>query len=576
MSDSKKARRSKDTSPVRFYEGRMLIQAANLYRGLLRSLLESVQNALDADASRIFIGVNQKLQTAVVLDNGEGADRDRFETALLSVGMSIKPGSKLGRFGFGLVSPTTECATYTFTSWPTSDNIVRRWTFRESDIVEKRQNLRIPCETLDVLPSMPEWAAPYATDTFAVGWRTIIRLDQIKLDRTSSAFDPDEFDSQVRARFSQVMRQTGALVRLVFIDRKGATTTRDINPTAYLGEPLDSARYEYPDTGVVEFTLYRAPETPSGQRRGEIVVMRTNDNTAITLDDFVRQARGRRWAKGLQAAIAALSSGYFEGVITCEKIELDPERSKLLYDDALQYLYLVIEQWYNEVGQHHFESERVQTREARWLELSRKSQAWLRKLLTQPQHRALWEELIEALPSLDTNDGEGDSLSIKPNANDTPRPPREPGGSGSSAKQRRSQPPPSETGGPSVADSQQPHRNAGGLRLEHRILTSSVRLWEFDFQTGVLTFNVRHPVWERLEETEGRHEARNARWIVELQGWLVIQLLTLLLRHPDPEEFEQHRGLVDDQVNLIADWIVDRAADRGRPRKESFDEEDEF
>jgi hypothetical protein len=81
-------------------------------------------------------------------------------------------------------------------------------------------------------------------------------------------------------------------------------------------------------------------------------------------------------------------------------------------------------------------------------------------------------------------------------------------------------------------------------------------LWELDIEMGVLTFNVRHPLWTRLDETNGKHMPRNARMIMHLQEWLTLQVLNLLVIYPDSRDFSEHRNIIDDQLRLYIEMFI--------------------
>src|SRR5690606_8141907 len=42
-----------------------------------------------------------------------------------------------------------------------------------------------------------------------------------------------------------------------------------------------------------------------------------------------------------------------------------------------------------------------------------------------------------------------------------------------------------------------------GLWFQYDPLPGNSHLWEFEFERGVLIFNIRHPVWAKLDETSG-------------------------------------------------------------------------
>ena len=100
--------------------------ASDTYTTLPRTVLEGVQNALDADADTIHIIVDMRGRQIIIRDNGNGVTVKMFDDALLQICNSQKSDDKLGRFGRGLISPLNKCKLFRFTS-------VRNGTRREEN-----------------------------------------------------------------------------------------------------------------------------------------------------------------------------------------------------------------------------------------------------------------------------------------------------------------------------------------------------------------------------------------------------------------------------------------------------------
>lgn len=104
-----------------FHHGEVLLKLSDTYPTLSRSILEMIQNALDALAAHVYVRIDLKRHEAVIMDDGEGITPEKFAEALASVGKSVKSRkSKLGRFGLGLISPLKKVREYTITSFPAS------------------------------------------------------------------------------------------------------------------------------------------------------------------------------------------------------------------------------------------------------------------------------------------------------------------------------------------------------------------------------------------------------------------------------------------------------------------------
>jgi hypothetical protein len=254
-------------------------------------------------------------------------------------------------------------------------------------------------QTFGKLSALPDWFASHLDGEFDAEWRTIVQLEKLKRDRQSSAFDPQEFIVELQTRFSIAMRRLGALVRLVYVDRRGKVTVYDINPMEYVGEELDVVQYDSPETGQVEIGLRLAPEV-AGQQRGIVVVMRTGDNTAVSINDFSRQALvpSNKPSKGLRDALAALRSRRFAGEIRVQLLALDIERGMFAPGEGvLNRLYEFIERWYAEVGWFHFELGVEEARDKRWAAATAAGQQSLAALLSQPQFASLVDSVAGVL-----------------------------------------------------------------------------------------------------------------------------------------------------------------------------------
>ena len=95
-----------------------------------------------------------------------------------------------------------------------------------------------------------------------------------------------------------------------------------------------------------------------------------------------------------------------------------------------------------------------------------------------------------------------------------------------------------------------------GLWFEHTTMPGNLRLWEFDHENGVLSFNVRHTVWAMLGETNGHYTAKHDRQLMQLQEWLSFEVLSLLAQFPDKAEFDERRDLIGDRIKPYATAFI--------------------
>ncbi len=324
MADSKLPTKAR----LDFHHGEVLLKLSDTYPTFSKSILEMIQNALDALAAHVYVKIDLKHRVAVVMDDGEGITPEKFAEALKSVGKSVKSRhNKLGRFGLGLISPLRKVKYFTVTSFPVGVTSPVEWTFNARQIGLQNQEVDIPVKTLGrFVPEPCNWQAD-------ASWRTIVKLFGITADKVVSMVDLDTFEDDLLANFGQAMRMHGTTCFIELIDEQGHRSQREIRPKEYSGQPFPVIAYNGPDAGTVSFELYRS-RSRSGKPRGIVSIRQEGDLFLLPWKNFVNQARGLGWAD-TSPAFQALDSGYFEGVITAEKIQLAATRSKFDISEAL-------------------------------------------------------------------------------------------------------------------------------------------------------------------------------------------------------------------------------------------------
>lgn len=577
MMRDQQIRRSRlpESSQANVHLGEVIWHIADTYPSLMLTVVEGIQNGIDAEAMHVFVGIDLRNRTVVIADDGNGVSKQDFDRALGTIGRTIKSKDKLGRFGRGLIAPLDKCTRFTFASCPIGSSRTLVWTFTGSEIRKQSSGLEIPVSRKYDTPKLPRNFVRFADDEFECTWRTMVTFSGVTKDKVVSVVDLDILESEVRQKLGTRMRERGVTVRAALIDQSGRESWRDIEPLNFRGEPIEVVTYVDSEAGEVEFELYRAPRR-AGVRKGEVIVSQTGDSYGVPMLNLVRQAHSSSWGKDFDHAFSALTSGYFEGVIRCKNIELHAERTRFVFNDALQALYFVLDQWFSECGKGYFEDEQVVSREARWRDLGVQSQQRLRDiLLNRPEYQRLWDGLKQAVKQGRVGEGHLDPESGRPGKLDDETSVRSgQGGAGTGRtkgtgghpstgpRQRDPQERPGDipTGviGPRGQRRQLVRGDSEGLWFEYSWLEGSSHLWEFDFNSGILTFNVRHPQWVKLDETNGKHTPRNAKFIMALQEWLALQVLTLVRRYDTTEELELHRDFVDDQVGPYIDLFIMR------------------
>ena len=541
------------SSKVGTHMGNVLMMLANKYTTLPLTIVEMVQNAIDANASRVFIGVDLDRHEMIVLDNGTGVDKMMFEEALASVAETKKSKTQIGRFGIGMISPLNKCKQFFFTSQSIISSHPVRWTFEKRQIERQKEDVNIPCENLPSMPAIPRDFVSSAGEISDGHWRTHIHLIGLTEDRTVSRIDLDLVEDQVRTKLGYYLQRKGIEARIALIQNRRQTYI-DIKPHAFMGEPLGVVSYVAEGVGDVEIELYRARKV-NGKRSGKVAVSEMDTIYPISWNDIVNQARSGGWADK-SAVFDVLGSGYFEGVIKAKGISLAPERTKFEFNDALISLYCVLDQWYSEVGRTQFEAEKDQQRDERYHQIGLAVMSSIREMLRLPEFESLTTAVQSHLKIGVTGSGHGDSG--KPQVGTSLKPTtrvgqggagraRTPGAGGSSGR----------TPDGATRDGDMPFGVVGrgkrraevkddslGLWIEVIDFEYSTRLWEFDRTRGLLSFNSSNAIWADLDgEYAKRRTTKNDKMLEHLQKWVILKVLVLLTL--SEEDFESAREIVD-------------------------------
>lgn len=534
--------------------GAMLIRAAGTYPGLRKAVVEAVQNALDARATVIYVGIDQAGRRVAVCDNGSGITVEKFGEALSSVGGSIKPPEPgtLGRFGLGMVAPMTKAKIMRIVSQPADAPQANEWTFNSAYIGQQATDLSIPFRSVPELPRLPEPFTHAANEAKPrrhgprVEWRTMVLLDQITTDRTIANVDIAELAREILTKLGDAMLFRGATVFIKICDRQKKIVTQRVDPSLPTGKKLDVVVVENPKAGRVEFELYRAQQT-GGQRHGVVKLAEIGSINSLSFEEFRTQATGAGYYRSekpdIMRAIKALGSGYFEGKVSAQHVTLDEHRDKFVNDDPFEGLCQAIATWYEVAGQHHYSEERQAREDKRYAELGEQTLSELLALITDDVELSLqFQDLGDVLST--SHPGQAASQ-----ANKKLKGEQEPKKTTRSQRHRVEAKPRQNKS----ASTSQPFFSFAYLALD------SLKLWEYDHGTAQLTFNIKHPLWEKLDATNGVHTPQNDRHIKHLQRWLAIELMVLLLHNPQPEDFESARTGPDDRVRLYVESVILRS-----------------
>lgn len=556
------------SSTLSLHQGRALMMVANKYPSLKLTLVEGLQNAIDAGATHVFIGINTVRRTVVVADDGRGVSQEAFDQALERVAETRKSRDQLGRFGIGVIAPLNKCDKFTFTSWWVGESTGPiEWTFEQAKILNRADAVSIPSKSLKVMPKFDDCFSQYVADFGSGVWRTVVSMQSITKDRVISTINLDELEEQFRTKLGHAMHKQGVTCRVVITDGERAEA-RDIVPQSYTGEPLKVFEYEDSDAGMVRFELYRAKRI-SGRRQGKVSVSENEPIYPLAWRDVVAQARGFGWT-GMTDAFSVLDSGYFEGIITAKNISLAPERTKFEHGDALLGLYVAIDVWYQAEGLKVYETEREQQRDERYRQLSLGVMTSVRDLLRRPEFATLAEGLSAHIGTGRIGTGHGQDKEVV-GIDDQPSTRVGQGGVGIKRQQsddsvkgsKRSEPiGPTRDGdiptgviGRHGARRTLVKEDSLGLWLEITDFEFSTAVWDFDRRTGVLSFNSGSALWSELDGASlKRRSAKNDHMLEHLQKWVVLQVLNLLLLTDN--QYEEAKVFVDGQLKQYATMFI--------------------
>lgn len=537
-----------EKSILGFHSGNTLQRLATSYPDVFRVLLEYTQNALDSGSTSIAIFIDYDKRTIRILDNGEGTDKERFDQALQLVCQSRKANQKdsLGQFGIGLISALEKCEYYTFTSTPKEDPCAyRQWTFETKELLNQERELVIPTKKVENLSYLVKKSGKNM-----VVWRTEIFLHNITEDRTVNKVIGSELRDSIIERFGEKMRNLGTRIHIRIKGKRREPFDEEFIAPQFSGKKLEIIKYE--DKGQVRtrFELFQAPKPTKGNRQGKIGIGIRYDPYRLGCSDFLQK-------HNLVAPEVRdlLLSGLFEGNIISSNCLLTKERTGFVENDELVNFCLDLERWYKEFGKDFHKEIADNQQEERYQTTGLKSLKKIESLLKTKQFSSLME-IVKGIKKGSIGPNHTDfektkgkieetrSLSTKAEIKTKMKK------VGIEELKNLKQPDVPETSGtsPSITpaaaktseqrghyENLQHHTVNGsatrgsrrkivkgqstGLRLEYSEMSGKSVIWEFSLETGILCFNIRHPLFAQAE----RHE----RALTKFQELIMIHALNL-------------------------------------------------
>lgn len=567
MSQTQSAQPKSGASEMKVHLGNLIMLAANQYPTLLASLLEIVQNAIDGEAKHIQIKLDRKSRNLFVFDNGNGASVTKFEQALGQIGQSMKALTKLGRFGYGLVSPIDKCEAVTFTSCPKEmSDLYMMWTFRADEIRNRPETIHIPHTPQSFRFGRTTKTLTIDSKTVSqVEWRTRVMLRNYTPDREIAKIGTiDDLAKEIFSRYGTAMRAGKVRLSIEYTDDLGKTEVRrELTAPEYTGESL-MLHSEVVGGTRATFKLFLArAEGRRGKSNGLVVVGESDNPFRFPIKELII-----RCGEYINPEVArALRSGIFEGEITSGSAKLHENRKQFVINDGLINFAQALEQWYTKVGAHHMETIQESRAGERYQELGLESMKNIEQMLNTAKFSHL-VDLLKLLPHGTVGKQHQNNETVVGQQEHRSKRTGEGGqktstknGEGGPTKEPKEQHPkdtPYTVAGP---EGQRRHIVGGGsfgLQFSYQNMPGENRLWIFDDTQGILHFNVRHPVWVACDTSNKR--------VMQLQELVAVQAINWFFA-PDymKDNLLEHTSNIIDQHAFML--VHSASFNSGAPKK---------
>lgn len=568
-----------DEAEVGVHLGNILMDhLADKYPSLVLTLLEGVQNAIDASATKVMIFVDQRERTMFMLDNGEGVEETRFNKAIRTIGQTIKSSKKLGRYGIGVISPINKCDRFYFISKGDARGYVG-WPFIATAIRQATTQLKIQPILMTEPPAIPTVLAT-ALLGYQMTWQTMLIMEKIVEDKVIALVDLDELTERIVGSLGHRMKQNNVTCRVVIIREDGTVEERDIKPRTYTGKSLGVFELYGEKCGFVTLELYQVPLTAGKRHREGIVsVSEAVKIYPLPWPQVRQQLQPTSWVKEFKADLTpvmdALSSGIVEGLVLVDNIRIDTSRKYFHNDEPLQDLLFVLQDWYVKGGYSLFDEEQAIERDRHQRQLAGEM---LEELDGWARGGGEWGDLMGVYRTnvalgrvgeghsevdspvgrdehLSTRRGRGGAGKTREASESTSRTKGEPRGPRGSYKDT-----PVGVLGKGTRRTMVRH-DSTGLWIDVVDFTLGTQLFSFDRTKGELLFNSGNEVWSRLY---GANERRRAKYhdqqIKHLMLWVIIELGTYL--DLPQEQFDEVCERLNKKAPLFARGLIQFAASK--------------
>ena len=330
--------------------GKTLKILAGNYNSIMKVGYELIQNALDANATKIWLVIDLKTSEITCSDNGDGMTPDFFNSILQSISSSWKSDASdmLGKFGIGLWAAVDKCKSFSVTT--TSSDKPRgyhRWLFDANAILSSSRTPQIP---YGKCTGMQYGERPsHKHDTSTVPWRTQYHFQGITQDRIVSRLDINDFVDEVQSVFGLKMHsETEVNVRVVYPDGKNEAAV--IRAKVYAGTRIPeyntTIRIDSNRALSARFEMYLS-QSLKGKYQGKIHIRDRSKPFRVKMSSLLKSGVSE-WLSA--EVVEVLKSGVFEGDIIPSCIDLKEDRNVFVYNEDWHAFCLALEKWYSDVA----------------------------------------------------------------------------------------------------------------------------------------------------------------------------------------------------------------------------------
>lgn len=312
-------------SRVGFEPDAILSLISEKYPRPLLALLEAIQNAVDSKAKQVEVTVNLKDRSYIISDNGCGMSVDQFRLQVEKIGRSNKAADQAenyGKFGYGLVSFFGKFEDYTLTSTNKQMKSKPGWEgYHTHDIaamVHEGESLIIPITVRGDLAKSIPW------------WNTQVVAKGTKMKQARLIFNLSDLADEVAKRYGEGIARNGGVLVLTLIGSNGRLkeSRRVDGAPVYRGKALKVISENYKACGNIGGQLHFRQD-----KAGTIYCRIGTGLNRLPLHPHIGAQLVDLGVK--KDVVADLASGWFDGEISCQYIEMNVDRLHLVESDAL-------------------------------------------------------------------------------------------------------------------------------------------------------------------------------------------------------------------------------------------------